>query len=402
MSVSAVIDSTGISSPTYNDILADLQNRYRTIFGNDIVVSADSQDGQFLAILALVLSDTYDLAVAVFNSFSPANAQGAGLAALVKINGMRKLIPSFSQVVLTVVGPVGGIIVGGMASGAGTTWSLPAIVLIPDSGQVDVTAVALISGAIRAAPGSITTIVTPMPEWQTVTNAAASIPGQPVETDAALRRRQTLSTAMPAKTLRESIYARIAQVADVERVAVFDNDTDRTDDAGIPPHSIGVVVKGGDLQVIATAIALTKSPGTGTFGSSDAIVFDSRGVPNKIHISFMREIAIVFRVTISPLIGYVSTTAPLIINAIVEYINELAIHDTVYHNRLWGPANLLGSAAVRATGLPQTTLELLSATYNVQLIEIGMSVPLLATNNIVIDFDAAAVGVAANGSVIVS
>jgi hypothetical protein len=75
-----------------------------------------------------------------------------------------------------------------------------------------------------------------------------------------LRRRQTRSTSISAITPREAIYASIADIAGVQRLSVFDNSQSTADADGVPPHSIAVVVEGGDLSQIAAAIARTKSP----------------------------------------------------------------------------------------------------------------------------------------------
>ena len=66
----ATIDATGIHAPTYNDILEELKENYRTIYGEDTYLEPDSQDGQFVAVLALAISDANAMAVATYNAFS--------------------------------------------------------------------------------------------------------------------------------------------------------------------------------------------------------------------------------------------------------------------------------------------------------------------------------------------
>ena len=71
------IDATGITAPSYADVLAFIQAKYQAIYGADIYLGNDSQDGQFLGVIAQAISDANSVAVAVYNAFSPATAQGA-------------------------------------------------------------------------------------------------------------------------------------------------------------------------------------------------------------------------------------------------------------------------------------------------------------------------------------
>ena len=86
--LSATIDETGIYIPQYTEILGSLMDSFRAIYGQDIDIAPDTQDGQWLAILAKSIYDSNNMAVAAYNSFSPSYAVGAGLSSLVKLNGL--------------------------------------------------------------------------------------------------------------------------------------------------------------------------------------------------------------------------------------------------------------------------------------------------------------------------
>jgi len=47
----ATIDATGISAPSYEDILEYLRAQYQGIYGADVYLGNDSKDGQFLGIM---------------------------------------------------------------------------------------------------------------------------------------------------------------------------------------------------------------------------------------------------------------------------------------------------------------------------------------------------------------
>ncbi|WP_457832781.1 baseplate J/gp47 family protein, partial [Staphylococcus aureus] len=83
-------------------------------------------------------------------------------------------------------------------------------------------------GAVSAPAGTITTINTPTRGWQSVTNPADAVPGAEVESDAALRSRQKISTAIPSLTVFEGIVGAVAGVSGVTRYRGYENDTNST------------------------------------------------------------------------------------------------------------------------------------------------------------------------------
>src|ERR1700677_3981529 len=103
----ASISANGISIPSYETCLAYYTSVMQIIYGADIYLGNDSQDGQMVGILALVLSDANGMAGATYNAYSPATAQGAGLSSVVKINGLTRELPPNSSVEVTVVGVTG-------------------------------------------------------------------------------------------------------------------------------------------------------------------------------------------------------------------------------------------------------------------------------------------------------
>jgi uncharacterized phage protein gp47/JayE len=199
--LAAVVSPTGITAPDLNDILDTLVSQFQGIYGSDTYLGPDSQDGQWLGVLSQAFYDSNATSVAVYNQFSPATSVGTGLSSVVKINGMSRLKSSNSTVDLVLVGQAYTPIYSGVVTdnlGLGTQWALPAFVTIPASGTITVTATSTVSGAVAAAQGTLTKIVTPTPGWQSVTNPAAAVPGAPIETDPQLRVRQGNSTSLPA------------------------------------------------------------------------------------------------------------------------------------------------------------------------------------------------------------
>lgn len=351
------IDANGITAPTYAEVLEYLKAQYRAIYGPDTYLESDSQDGQLLAVFASSINDANATAIAIYNSFSPSSAQGAALASNVKINGIAKKAASYSSADLLLVGQAGTQISNGMAKdGNGNKWALPAMVTIPPSGSITVTATCQTIGAVAAAAGTITQIGTPTYGWQTVTNAAAVAVGAPVETDAALRQRQSVSTALPSLTVLDGIIGAVSNISGVTRVAAYENDTDATDANGIPPHSISLVVEGGDSAAIANAIAAKKTPGSGTYGTTAIVVQDVYGRPITIRFYRPAAAAITATVNLKALTGYTTQTGAAIQQAVSDYVNSVALGGGKSGSVEWGDAitaanGVGGGLTFKLTGL---------------------------------------------------
>lgn len=338
------IDATGISAPEYTAVLAGLVADMRGIFGDDIYIEPDSQDGEMLAIFARAIHDTNSAVIAVYNAFSPSTAIGAGLSRVVKINGISRKVATNSTVDLVVVGVAGTTIQNGVAQDdGGNRWNLPATVIIPVSGQITVTAVAQNVGAVIAPANSVTTIFNPTRGWQAVFNPLAAVSGIAIESNAELRRRQALSTALPSTTMLEGIVGSVLAIEGVTSCDAYENDSDATDANGIPAHSVALVVEGGDAQAIAAVIARKKGPGVGTYGSTVETVTDAYGVPHEIGFFRPISVAVAVAITIQPLPGYTASIQAKIGSGVSTKINASKSGDSVIVSRLYTPANLTGA-----------------------------------------------------------
>ncbi|WP_079218939.1 baseplate J/gp47 family protein [Herbaspirillum robiniae] len=320
------IDANGITAPTYAEVLDFLKTKYRSIYGEDTYLESDSKDGQLLGVFASSINDSNAVAIAIYRSFSPSSAQGDALASNVKINGIKKNSASFSTADLLIEGQAGTTINNGSARDQnGNMWALPSSVTIPPGGTITVTATCAVLGAIAAAAGTIIVINTPTRGWQNVTNPADAVEGAAIESDAALRARQKISTAIPSLTVFDGIVGAVAGVSGVSRYRGYENDTNATDANGIPAHSIALVVEGGDAVAIAQAIAAKKPPGTGTYGTTAEVVTDVYGRPITIRLFRPTDGPITAVLTIKALTGYTSVIGVAAQQAIVDYINGTGI-----------------------------------------------------------------------------
>jgi hypothetical protein len=221
-------------------------------------------------------------------------------------------------------------------------------------GSVTVLATCTTPGNIAAEPGTITIIASPVSgpggTWTGVTNAAAAIPGDPVEPDSSLRARQSISVALPALTPIAATVAAILAVVGVTRTAPgyptpggpgtsIENPTGSVDSWGNPAHSITMVVEGGSTAAVALAIYLKKTIGCFTNGTTSALVTD----PNTGYqetISFYRPTYVqpFIGMYLHGLSGFSSATVAAVQAALVAYLDSLAIGEEIVYSSLYGAA----------------------------------------------------------------
>lgn len=341
------VGASGLSIPTYQDIEDYLVLQYRSIFGQDIYLENDSQDFQLIALQSALAYDTSLGNQFSYNSRSPLTAVGAGLDGVVSINGIKRKGATHSTATVTLTGTAFTQILNGLVADiSGHVWELPDEVIIGISGTVSVTATCQDEGAILASPGQISKIQSPTNGWQTVTNMTAASAGQPVESDAELKARQKQSVANPSQALTDGILGGVKAVVNVNDAVLYENDTsallydingaEKVD--GFPPHSITMVVDGGEGELIAQAINNRKTPGCYTDGDQIYVVVENNQVQQTIRFYRPAETGIEVEIEITPLIGYTTALGAAIIEALRVYLTNLEIGQPVILSELWAVA----------------------------------------------------------------
>lgn len=330
------ITAAGLSIPSYADILDNLTEQYKSIYGQTVYLGNDSADFQWISVLSLMASDVMKgIQLAVTNR-APNFAIGAALDSLVKNNGLVRKLATNSIVSLLVTGTPGAVINNGVATDVnGNKWDLPAIVTIGAGGSVTVTATCETAGAINALAGQVNAIATPVAGWTSVTNPNPAVVGQPIETDAQLRERQALSVELPSQTLLSGTIAAIAATAGVTRYKVLENATGAVDAFGNPPHSVTAVVEGGTDAAVAQAIYDNRGIGplmnpTSTSGATTVNIVDpNTGIVTPVGFSRPTYQQIYVTINAHLLTGGTTATITAIQTAITNYLNDLQIGETV-------------------------------------------------------------------------
>jgi len=259
-------------------------------------------------------------------------------------------VPTASTVAVTIVCTAGVPILNNAVLDVNRVpWNLPALLTIPDSGTLIVTATCSVLGATQAAPGSIVTLQNQVLGIESVNNVAAAALGAPVETDAQLRVRQAASVALPSQSIFSGIVASIEALPGVTRVRGIENNTSSVDVNGIPANTLAFIVEGGVEADIQNAIFMKITPGIPTTGSVSATITDSSGSTRLIKYSPPTDATISVAITVKALAAWSTATEALIAQAVVAFLSALPIGANISYTGLIVPAYLPGVPSVFGT-----------------------------------------------------
>lgn len=383
----------GFSAKPATVIREELDTAMAGIFGESILIGGEvppqTKIGQLVGMMTDGLSGMWDQQGEIDASTDPDQATGAQLDAACAITGTLRDGSAYSTVTATATGtPATALLEGRVASVTGTrarfasladativdagTWVALTAYALDDrryngarvyqvttagtsaaavgptgtgtgivdgtvvwrylgegTGVVDVEMQAQVIGAVNAAAGALATIETPVTGWLTVTNLSGAVVGNALETDSSLRLKRAEELASSGNATADAIRANILALDGVTSCRVFYNDTDAVVDT-IPPHSVEVLVLGGDDQEIADEVFASVAAGIGYSGNQTDTVVDSNGVSHTVKWSRPVEVPIFARLDV---VKY-ATTFPSdgsdqIKAAVVAYGNSLGVGRSV-------------------------------------------------------------------------
>jgi uncharacterized phage protein gp47/JayE len=337
----------GFRRPTYAELLDALELKAREQFGSQANLTVRSPLGIFLRIFAWILNLLFATIEDVYNSRFIDTAVGTSLYNLGRAIGLRLLPAQKAVGYLLISGGTGTVVPVGWlgATNAGMQYVVVAEGIIDDSGSVLLPAQATIPGPEgNTAENTITNIVNPMDGITSVTNPNLFDGGRNTETDPEYRERYYASVDFAGGVNIDAIAAEVLQnVEGIYSAIGYENDTDFTDEDGLPPHSFEIVAYGGLDEDVARQIFRRKAAGIQTYGNTTVPVFSASG--QIFDISFSRPDPVQVYISITNLAtnpsAFPSDGAEQITEALVKFIGGnvrggLAIGEDVIFIRLPG------------------------------------------------------------------
>ena len=96
-----LLDSTGLTLKTLSELVTELEDYLKIIYGDDINIEQNTQDGQSINIYSQGGIDIREIVQKVFTGFDPDEAEGRVLDQRVAINGIERNSGTYTYVDIT-------------------------------------------------------------------------------------------------------------------------------------------------------------------------------------------------------------------------------------------------------------------------------------------------------------
>lgn len=283
------ITVNGLETSTQQDLITQITDSMKLIYGDDINVEQSTPDGQWLMIFVQFYIDYLDLLTQVYTSMDPDQAFGKTLDQRVAYNGIQRQAGTYTitPVSLTTTQSVSlpgldqdAVPPYTVSDNQGNKWNLIESVNILVPGTDSFNFRSAVPGRVLTTPNTITNPVTIILGVTTINNPDGYLVlGINEETDAQLRVRRVKSVSFASQGYLSALLAALENISGVTSSFVYENNSATTDMDGTPSHTIWVIVAGGSAQAIATAIYQKRNAGCGMRGAQTYTIIQKDGSP---------------------------------------------------------------------------------------------------------------------------
>ena len=268
------ITDTGIATERLDVIHARLVEKFKAIYGQDIVVTPDSPDGQMIGIFSQALADINEVIAAIIQMLDPYQATGVYLdqrslyAGVIRKGGEYSYVPEVvitdSNAGLTV--PEGTVLIDSNR----VRWQTVSDLVLDEngSGRVDIRSEE--RGPLRLPEKQSLQFELMLSADMKAETIKPSKVGRVEESDPDLLTRFMLSHAVNNEDDRAGIQASLMNIPEVEKCLVLENPENTTDPVtGLPPHSVNAILVGGEKDDIALVLVQKKKGGAAFYGAEE-------------------------------------------------------------------------------------------------------------------------------------
>jgi uncharacterized phage protein gp47/JayE len=304
-----LLDASGLQTKTLPEIITDLEDGLKVIYGTDINVDQNSPDGQLINLFAQAARDLRELLTSINNGFDPDQALGKLLDQRVVLNNILRQGGTFTIQPIDITTDRTVSLDGldadfndpdgqgyTIQDDAGTEWILiDSVVLV--AGTISKNFRARTIGLVETIVGTITNFLTIVLGVTAVNNSVGALQvGKNEETDTELRLRRQQSIAIASNGYLNGILAAVLNIVGVTDANIFENVTNSVDADTIPAHGIWLIVEGGANTDIADVLFDKKSAGADMKGVVTVDIITQSGAiftakfdrpdPEDLHIRF--------------------------------------------------------------------------------------------------------------------
>ena len=350
--------AAGLTAPDTGDIRQGVAEDWTLAFADPDLPPLDTEPptpaGQLIDAETAEIEAMNAAVLFLANMFNPKVSEGRWQEALGYIYFLNRKLDEPTVVTCQLTGLNGTVIpYGALAQSAdGYTLICNRSVTIGPSGAAEATFRCAETGPIPFAPHSVTAIVTVIPGWDTVDNAAAGAAGRDLETRAEFEARRYASVAANAHGSTAALYGAVANITGVLDCQVLENigpNPALKYGVTVPGHGVTVCVYGGEDAAIAEAIYRKKDNGADTGGNTE-ITYAAADYHNAIYqYKILRPVTVNFwiRVKLGPGTFYTPAVSEALKQTLFDDFYGLSretgnprvgLAQTVYASRFYCPA----------------------------------------------------------------
>ncbi len=261
------VEPEGVIIPDTEVIGDQVVNEFKTLFGADLITTPNTPQGLLISAETTARDGVAVNNATLANQINPNLAGGIFLDAIAALTGTQRTSATFSTVTATVSGVPGTIIPSGSLAQETVfnhLFQTISMVTIPVGGSIDVGFQSVDAGPIACNASTLTTIVSVVIGWESVTNMFAAVLGTDTQTDDQMRAYRRATLAVQGQALPEAILSGLFATPNV-RSATFRENTAATtqviDGVTMVAHSIYACVDGGTDLDVANVLLNKKSGG---------------------------------------------------------------------------------------------------------------------------------------------
>lgn len=337
------LTDTGFAVPTYAELLDAVQTDYQRRWGNDIVLTANSNFGALSMSQAFFISKYYMQLQLVYYAAYVSTATGTSLDRLAANNSLSRNLAAQSQTILHIVTDEQYLIEAGtqFETASGVVFDVEDNVITEQQSDgtysVDERAISDEYGSdTNVGAGTITIVTSPDESILSVTNVAETNGGSDDETDDHLRRRIIAETAANPSATINGIKTALMNVNGVREVNDIENMTDATDSYGNVPYSVHLYLLGGAKTDILAALAKYAGFGPLFVGSESGQVADVTGDMKTYYFDYATPVTIYADVSLKTNSNWDADSGKGEVQELLsEYVNELEMGANIILTKMY-------------------------------------------------------------------
>jgi hypothetical protein len=328
MSSYEYIEVSGTIVPDTAEIQAEVIAEYKSVFGQDLIVTANTPQGILITAETLSREGIARNNAALANQINPNIAGGIYLDGVLALTGAQRVSDTFSYTLCDLAGIAFTVIPAGVTAKNtnGFIFESETILTLDSTGKGQVTFRSIIPGGITCPIGTLTIIDNGVLGWETITNIDNAVLGSATQSDGETRTYRKNTLAGQGTSLPLAITSALYAVPGVRSLKFLENITNENiikETIPLVPHSIWVCVDGGSDDDVAYQLFAKKSGGGNYNGAVNVIVIDpTSGMDYPVKFDRPDEINVLVRATIKA-DSTVNNPEESVIFAIISYANGL-------------------------------------------------------------------------------